>query len=351
MKVVCISQFSDFVGGGEYSIFDLMTHLPADVEPVLLVPAEGELSARAKSEGIAWDLAPMPRIGIASLAALWAWRTLLADIKPDLLHANNSRPAFYAGITGRLLGIPAIFHCRIAQRDGLMDAILVRLVRAIVCNSRAVASRFSRFRLPVQVVYNGIQVPESGKESCRTGSRLLFAGRLSEEKQPHVAVDVFEALAGEFPGLQLDVIGQSGPDPAYAQLLQARIASSPFHERIHCHGQVKNPSVFYRVADILTVPSLHEGFGRVLVEAMATGLPVVAFKTGGIPEVLEDGKQGFLIPPGEHSKMVSAVRRLLEDADLRLKMGETGYARARVFSLGKHIEKICQLYGQLLKGE
>jgi len=328
-----------------------MTHLPADVEPVLLVPAEGELSARAESEGIAWDLAPMPRIGIASLAALWAWRILLADIKPDLLHANNSRPAFYAGIIGRLLGIPAIFHCRIALRDALMDAILARLVRAIVCNSRAVASRFSRSRLPVQVIYNGIQPPEFVKEPCRAGNRLLFAGRLSEEKQPHVAVDVFEALAGEFPDLQLDMIGQTGPDPAYAQLLQTKISSCPFRERIHCHGHVENLSTFYHVADILTVPSLHEGFGRVLVEAMATGLPVVAFKTGGIPEVLEDGKQGFLIPPGKHSEMVSAVRRLLEDADLRLKMGETGYARARIFSLDKHIEKIYQLYGQLLRGK
>lgn len=351
MKVVYISQFPDFVGGGEYSLFDLMMHLPADVEPVLLVPAEGELSARAESEGIAWNLAPMPRVGIASLAALWRWRILLAEIKPDLLHANNSRPALYAGITGRLLGIPTIFHCRIAQRDTRMDTLLVRLVCAVVCNSRAVANRFSRFHLPVHVVYNGIQAPESGKEPCRTGNRLLFAGRLSEEKQPHVAVDVFEALAGEFPDLQLDMIGQTGPDPAYARLLQTRIASCPFRERIHCHGHAENPSAFYRVADILTVSSLHEGFGRVLVEAMATGLPVIAFKTGGIPEVLEDGKQGFLIPPGEHSEMVSAVRRLLEDADLRLKMGETGYARARIFSLDKHIEKIYQLYGQLLRGK
>jgi len=118
VRIAYVSSFSEFVGGGEYSLFDLMTHLPADVEPVLLVPSEGGLSARAEREGIACHVVPMPPIGPRSLTALWHWRKLISDIRPDVLHTNNSRASFYGGLIGRMMHVPTLFHCREAKTMG-----------------------------------------------------------------------------------------------------------------------------------------------------------------------------------------------------------------------------------------
>jgi len=147
VRIAYVSSFSEFVGGGEYSLFDLMTHLPADVEPVLLVPSEGGLSARAEREGIACHVVPMPPIGPRSLTALWHWRKLISDIRPDVLHTNNSRASFYGGLIGRMMHVPTLFHCRVAKSDTRLDSWLVRLVDGAIANSGATAKRFSTFLL------------------------------------------------------------------------------------------------------------------------------------------------------------------------------------------------------------
>lgn len=354
MYVTYISGFSDFVGGGEYSLFDLMTHLPAGVEPVLLVPAEGELSARAESEGIAWELLPMPRIGITSLAALWVWRKLLADIKPDLLHVNNSRPAFYAGLISKVIGVPVLFHCRVSATDYWMDSVLLRLVDMIVCNSQAVAARFAQARIPVRVVYNGVPLPAILPHTPAledVGQLLLFIGRFSEVKQPHLALRIFEELATLFPNLHLALLGDDDPgEEEYAGSVRQAARDSVFASRIHVPGPVKDITAWLAKADVLVMPSQFEGFGRVLVEAMACGVPSVAFAVGGVPEVLEHDGQGMLVPAGDVPAMRDVVAELLRDDVLRQRMGESGRSHAQMFSCDHHVQAMMDVYQELLYG-
>jgi len=360
MKVAYVSAFAEFVGGGEYSLFDLMTHLPVHIEPVLLVPAEGELSARAESEGISWNLAPMPKIGIASLAALWRWRILLADIKPDVLHINNSRPVFYAGIMGWLLGIPALFHCRVDKSDARLDWLLARLVDGVIANSDATAKRFSAWsKLRVWTVHNGVDVSAWHQADGRKNKKpfdaeqvVLVVARVSRWKRHDIALDVFDRIAGTIPGLHLICVGGKDPmDEAWWAALQQQKEVLPNAHRVHWMGEVDHAALedWYAVADVLVLPSDDEPFGRVLVEAMFMGVPIVAFDGGGVPEVVQHGKQGILLSHGDVDGMTAAVAKLLGDAEICAAMGEAGRLRTQAFSVARHVEKVCAVYAELTK--
>ncbi len=353
MRVACVSSFADFVGGGEHSLFDLMTHLPAEVEPVLLVPAEGALSARAAREGILWRVAPMSPIGARSPAELWRWLRLLRGIRPDILHANNSRAAFYAGLAGRMLGAPMLFHCRVNRPDRRLDGMIVRMASGVIANSRATAERFAawRGRLPVWVVHNGVDVgwlEEAGGAPPVTGRVLLMVARVSRLKRHDLALEVFKRLVDRARDLHLALAGGKD-DEEWWNALQRKSRALPAADRVHWLGDTppRELARWYKAADVVMLPSDDESFGRVLVEAMAAGVPPVAFATGGVPEVVGHGKQGLLVPPGDVDAMTDAVARLLADDDLRRRMGEAGRARAREFSVARHVERICGIYREV----
>jgi glycosyltransferase involved in cell wall biosynthesis len=100
--------------------------------------------------------------------------------------------------------------------------------------------------------------------------------------------------------------------------------------------------------DIFVLPSRNEGMGRVIVEAMAAGLPVVASRTGGLPDLVSDGHNGFLVPPGDAAALGRAIRKLCDTADLRQRMGEQGRRRAEDFSLQRMVDKLDALYIRML---
>jgi len=354
MRVAYVSSHTGFVGGGEYSLFDLITHLPTEVEPVLLVPAAGALSAAAEREGIECHVAPMPPIGVESLSALWQWRGLMKYIRPNVLHANSSRAAFYAGVAGRMRRVPMLFHCRVTGRDARLDWLLVRLAAGVVANSHATARRFTSWpSLPVWVVHNGVELPAGEKEAM--GARpfgaermLLVVARVSRWKRHDIALEVFSRLADRFPGLHLVCIGGKD-EPEWWEELQQHTHALGKEARIHWLGDIERNELgkWYASADVLLLPSDDEPFGRVLVEAMAMGTPVVAFETGGVPEVMRHEREGLLVSPGDVEGMAVAVAQLLDDDDLCRRMGEAGKTHAARFSVARHVEQIYGIYREL----
>jgi glycosyltransferase involved in cell wall biosynthesis len=352
-RILMVNHHTEIVGGGELSMLQLMDGLKAIGESVSLITSgPGELAERARKNGHPVHMAPMPPIGLASIKALGKWHKKLKEIGGDVLHAQTPRAAFYAGVAGRRGSIPSIFHCRVAARDRTLDPILVRLVSRVICNSHATSERFESWPwLKPFVIHNGLDVEVIPLLSDQGESRkinLLFVGRFSEEKQPDVAWEVFSGLAEEFPQLNLIFVGNDDLlNPSLAADLRKKVAYSPLKERVVWAGVQQNVSPWYAMADLVIMPSKYEGFGRVLVEAMAHRVPVVAFCVGGIPEVIEDGRQGILIEPYDIDAMREAVYNLLKDDVKRRQMGEAGPDRARKFSLSSHIEEVIRLYQSL----
>ncbi len=353
IHVAYVSQFADVVGGGEHSLMELITHLPDSIRPELVVPAPGELSKQAEGMDIPVHYLPMPKLGVKSVSALWQWRAWLKRKSFDIVHANQSRAAFYAGCAAPGDKVKIIFHCRIAEKDPRLDGVLMRLSDAIVCNSRAVALRFEGFAGRLQVIYNGVSQQEGPADSdalLAGGQRLmLFVGRLSAEKQPQLALQLFEQMAGRYDDLHLALVGGDDPhDPAFSEALRRSVSDSPFASRIHLPGAVDSVAAWYRQADVLLLTSRHEGFGRVLVEAMAAGVVPVAFAVGGVPEVVEHDVQGLLVAPDDIAHMGRCVEQLLLDESLRSRMAEQGKVRAALFSVDAHVAAVGQLYQDLL---
>lgn len=351
MRVVYLSQFPNMVGGGEYSLLDLMSNLPKSIEPVLVTPSEGVFTDKAKKKNIRHMTLPMPPLKQARFSTFSAWRKAIKALKPDILHANNSRAAFYAGVAGKQLGIPVIFHCRVSDHDGFMDKLLQRLVDVIICNSEAVAERFTDFPKPTHVIYNGLTItpfPHLANPLPSADKYVLFVGRITAEKQLEHALEVFGALATHDSNLHFVIVGGAGPeDEGYLQEVKEMFMQKPWFSRVQWLGFCHDVTKWYVHASLLVLTSKHEGFGRVLVEAMAQKTPVVAYAVGGVPEVFDNGKEGYLIQPDDKQSMIQACAKVIKDADLQHELGQAGQQRALRFSIDKHIKKITNVYTSL----
>lgn len=252
----------------------------------------------------------------------------------------------------------------------------------------------------IRTVYNAVDVsrftPPSGPSSSRSARTVLFVGRLSPEKGIHVLLDAMAEVLTDVPDLHLDVIGHDAPaplhvferlaDPAvvaslrrfydrtawsrlrtwlrsryprrlarlqdtgYGSVMRAS-AHRRFGDRVRFLGFVANDDLpaHYRGARVACLPSLTETFGIPLVEAMACGTPTIASRAGGIPEIVDNGVTGLLVPVFDVGALAAAIRTLVTDPDTAQRMGDAGRRRAVAhFSWDAVVSTLVGLYAELL---
>ena len=202
------------------------------------------------------------------------------------------------------------------------------------------------------MIYNGLPItpyPNLANPLPSADKYMLFVGRLTEEKQLEHAMHTFSSLADKHKGLHFVIVGGAGPeDEGYVQTLKDKFMSNYWLPRVHWLGHCHDVTKWYVHAQFLILTSKHEGFGRVLVEAMAQSTPVVAYAVGGVPEVFEDGNQGFLIAPNDIKAMGNACEILLDDETMRMRMGQAGAKHAQKFSIEKHVNQVVSVYQGLV---
>jgi glycosyltransferase involved in cell wall biosynthesis len=181
-------------------------------------------------------------------------------------------------------------------------------------------------RMPNSVFHEFVPVSVIDRDEDREPRRehyVLLVGAPWYLKGVDVLVNAFLALAPEFPEVKLKILGYY-PDRAE---LDALTEGSPRIEILKARPNVEALEII-RKAIILVQPSRCEGLGRTLLEAMSAAVPVIGSDVGGIPMLVHDGENGFLVPVGDHRALGVRLRQLLEDTGLRQRMGEAGYARA-----------------------
>ena len=206
-------------------------------------------------------------------------------------------------------------------------------------------------------IHNGVDVDHfaRGNGHHQVGKdghdhRVLYVGRISPEKGLHVLLDAFQVVLARHPKARLEVMGPEYRKPfreSYLEQLKGRL-SPGLARRAHFFGFVEHAELvgFYRNATLFVSPSLSEAFGMTLVEAMAMEVPVVATRTGGMIEVVEDGKSGLLVEPNNAMALADAMIRLLSDKNLRASMGQAGRRRAvERFSWQRVSENLLRAYG------
>jgi glycosyltransferase involved in cell wall biosynthesis len=176
--------------------------------------------------------------------------------------------------------------------------------------------------------------------------RVLFVGRLAPQK----GVGTLVAAAGllEDPGAQILLVG-AGPERKALERESERISVA---DRLHFVGFFAHdrlPAVLAH-ADLLILPSLYEELGTVLLEAMQAALPIVASKTGGIPDVIEDGVNGLLVPPGDPEALARAIDRVLADRKLARRLSEGVQERAKDYDWEVLAERVLRIYQDVTAG-
>jgi len=265
------------------------------------------------------------------------WRLLrsLRAQPPRRLHAHLTRAVLAAGWAGRGMDVPLVahFHSLAGPRphwqDRLEAAVSRRAAARVAVSAAVAADRARLFKLPVeafQVMPNGIQaepfaaLPQVSGET-KTVLVAGFLGRLQiEDKGLDLLLLALARLAGP-PVVCLEIAG--GP-AEMIRTLKARAAELGLEDRVEFLGEVDDAAAVLARWDLLVLPSRREGFGLVLVEAMAAGRPVIASRAGGIPEVVEDGVTGLLVPVDDVPALAAALERLAGDPGERVRLGRQG---------------------------
>ena len=153
--------------------------------------------------------------------------------------------------------------------------------------------------------------------------------RLAREKGQEYLIRAMEKVIREVPNVSLLILGQ-GPDKAYFRALTKELHLTP---HVHLLGFKENLESFYNIMDIFVFPTVWslEGFGLVLIEAMAHRLPVVATDIGPVPHIVEDRRVGLLVPPRNEKALANAIIKLAKDEKMRIQMGKEGHKRVREF--------------------
>jgi glycogen synthase len=177
-------------------------------------------------------------------------------------------------------------------------------------------------------------------------SRVLFVGRLAPQK----GVDTLVAAAGllKDPCAQVLLVGD-GPERKALERETERLGVG---DRLHFVGFVTHDRLPTAMAhaDVLVLPSLYEELGTVLLEAMQAGLPIVASETGGIPDVIEDGVNGLLVPPGDPEALARGIDRILSDGDLARRLSEGAQERGKDYDWEVLAERVLRVYQGLTAG-
>jgi glycosyltransferase involved in cell wall biosynthesis len=189
--------------------------------------------------------------------------------------------------------------------------------------------------------------PAAGAESPNAELRLLSVGRLEREKGHSVLLDALALLVKRGTAVQLELVG----DGTRLDALRRQARRLGVEDRVSFTGAVGQDRIrdHYRRADAFCLPSLGEGIPVVLMEALATGVPAIASNTMGIPELIEDGVTGLLVPAGRPDQLAEAIERLARDPALRRRLAEAGRRKViEDFDLDRGVDQLRDAFVELL---
>jgi len=322
---------------------------------VTLVSGPGELLARtAAEEGVESIAIPMRR-EMAPVADLWSllrlcW--LLYRLKPEMTEFSTPKAGLLGSMAAMLCGVPSRVYLlrglKLETSTGIKRRILLAAERlasacshAVLCNSESLRDRALALRVaPASklLLLGGGSSSGVDAERFSPGPGSLrawlgfspdtlvvgYVGRLTRDKGLPELVEAFDAILAAMPQAHLLLVGWfDTSEDELSHELRARIEN---HPRIHLTGFVADTAPYYRIMDVMVLPTWREGFPNVVLEAAASGIPVVTTLCTGSRDTVVPGMTGLLIPPGYPIAISEAVLQLLRDPERRLRMGKAARA-------------------------
>lgn len=360
-RVLIVSNHAAVIGGGEISMLTLVKGLgDSSWQPVVTVPGAGEVAERCRALGVTVVECPLPPIrrpGRRMIAATRTMRRLVSEVDPDLIHANGSRAMFYAGLATLFSRRPVVWHIRVLDPDPPLDSMLVRLASSTIAISAATRERLRRWpRIHgnCRVIPNGVDLDAfaatEAADVVRSELRLhpddmvlTCVSRLVDFKRQDLLLEAVARLRPRHPRLRCVLVGNGPEEPS----LRRRARRADLEGAVLFTGHREDVADLLFASDAFVLPSPAEAFGRVLIEAMAAELPVIAANACGPAEIVTE-ECGILVEPSSVDALAAAIDRLLNDGDLRRRMGVAGRARAiERYSMEAHTREVVALYDEL----
>lgn len=327
---------------------------------VVLIASPGELLERVAAQAEVEFLAlPMER-GIAPLAdwvSLLRLLRVLRRIRPQIAEFSTPKAGFLGMLAAILCGVPKrIYLLRGLRLETVLgwkrqvllwtERIACACAHTVLCNSESLRARAVGLCLvpesKIDILGRGSSTGVDLERFCPGSSPVRrrvgwdenhhvigFVGRMTVDKGLPELIGAFEAIAEDDPQARLLLVGWfDDAEDLVDDDLRRRIEANP---RIHCTGLVYDTAPYYRAMDVMVLPTWREGFPNVVLEAQASGIPVITTISTGSRDSIVPEVTGLLIPPGYQSAIAESVRRLLRDRALRQRMG----VAARVW-VGEH---------------
>jgi glycosyltransferase involved in cell wall biosynthesis len=329
-----------------------------------------------KAQGV--KVIPLPSMlrsirPVKDFRALFFLAWLIFKEKPDIVHTHSSKAGILGRLAAKIAGVPYIVHTphghvfyghfgilaskiflwveRIFSKFtdrmvALTDGERNDYIKLSVCPPQRVFKIHSGVDLEQFMQPNGNRVEKKRSLGLdQNGTVIGFVGWLLPIKGPAYLLKAMAHIWPEHPAASLVMVGKGELDVD----LRAQALKMNANGKVKFLGWREDVHEIIPIFDLLVLPSLNEGMGRVLVEAMAAGKPVVASEVGGIPDLVKHGETGYLVRPADERALANGIKKLLNDPERAQQMGQRGKEYCRQFSLEAMIAKLDDLYSDLIR--
>ena len=386
-RILFISDHGGDIGGGERSMLELVSGLLSrGYEVFCILPNKGVFYNNLSAKGVVCRVSKMMVIDrndnpfyivmkffhlilFGFMTGVWIRRR-----KIDLIHVNKTTSVFHGLSTSFFAWRPLVWHVRnYNRRFGILGRIIFFFTDKVICISKDIARPFHDFfkddNNKINTIHNGVVVKELPKVSKKTGSLaeemsvnksdfiVGVAGRFTAWKKYEVFLDAFKIISEKKMNIYGVIAGdcvssnniQLNLDLIYKDQILKKYNDLKLEDKVKFVGFKKDPEAFLKEIDVFVCTSNPEPFGRVIIEAMAVGVPVVAVHAGGVPEIVLNDQTGILVSPDNPEELSNAIIQLYYDPMLRRRYGKAGWERAKKhFSTSEYVDKVETIYKELL---
>lgn len=370
-KVMLVITKSNW-GGAQRYVYDLATHLKGNLQPIVVLGGNGLLRKKLEGEGICTvplsNLERDVKVFRDPTQVLFSLIQIIRKERPDVIHLNSSKAGGIGAFAARLLGVKKIIFTAhgfaFNEQRNLIQKLIIKcavwltivLSHKTICVSENLKKQVTHWpfiKNKLFVIYNGVSAPLFfSKNEARMKLRevdgnlsltSLWIGTVAElhpVKGLEYAIEALKHLS-KVADIQYIIAGSG----ELRSLLEQKIRANNLEKSVILLGHVDDVPRYLKAIDIFLLPSISESFGIAVTEAGLAALPVIASSVGGISEIIENEKDGLLIPPRNPEEIGTALGRLIRNEPLRQTLGNALREKvARKFSKERMVAETLALY-------
>ncbi len=356
--------------GSEESLLNLIRHIDRDQYEPYVLTVKGSLQEKLEQHKIpykiyeSYTLTKKELINFSCLILRLAY--FIRKNKFALIHTNDIHSAQYSIAAAYLARVPAVLHIRNTDLERWLkwkNRVIFKLANNIIAISNAVAISLIKIGVvekKIQIIPNAVELSkfhlsvsgESFRNEIGIDKQTILVGivgRIIPKKGQDIFIQAIPEIIKVYSNVKFVIVGEDTTQNGdFIDHLKKMVREIKQEKKVYFVGFKEDIQEIFKALDILVVPSRTEAFGRVVIEAMAVGTPVVATSVGGIIDIIEDGFNGAMVPVNNPKTIAHAVISLIADRIYYQKISQNGRKTVeKYYTIGSHINAVKKLYASL----